>query len=97
MGTAIAGALEDLRWHWGNAYEITEALGVWRAVRLDNQVALIATDPGELRDLIMTNYAARPVPRPSLPAPRHPAPDPCPVPGDPAGQSGRRGVTGCGM
>jgi hypothetical protein len=57
-------ALDDLRWHWGDAYEITEALGVWRAVRRDNQVALIASGPGELRDLIVTDYNRRPVPRP---------------------------------
>ena len=30
--------------HWGDAYEITEALGVWRAVRRDNQVACERTD-----------------------------------------------------
>ena len=40
MDTGIAEALEDLRWNWDGAYEITEALGVWRAVRRDNQVTL---------------------------------------------------------
>ena len=54
-------ALADLRWHWGEAYEITEALGVWRAVRLDNQVALVAGDPEELRALIIHDYTCRPV------------------------------------
>jgi hypothetical protein len=56
-------ALRDLQYHWGAAYEITEALGVWRAVRLDNSVALIATDPGALHDLILEDYGRRPVPR----------------------------------
>jgi hypothetical protein len=56
-------ALADLRWHWGDAYEISEASGAWRAVRLDNGVTLVASDPGELRDLIVGDYNARPVPR----------------------------------
>jgi hypothetical protein len=59
-------ALADLRHHWSGAYEITEALGAWRAVRLDNQRALVAADPGELRDLIRADYAANPVPRQRL-------------------------------
>jgi hypothetical protein len=54
--------LDDLRWHWGDAYEISEALGVWRGVRRDNQVALIASSPGELRDLVVADYDRRPVP-----------------------------------
>ncbi len=83
MSTGIAAALEDLRRNaagdrrdlrrnWGGAYEITEDdLGVWRAVRRDSQVTLIATSPGRLRDLITANYTARPVPR--SPGPRsHP-------------------------
>jgi hypothetical protein len=56
-------ALADLRWHWGEAYEITEACGVWRAVRLDNQRAVVATEAEELRDLITADYARQPVPR----------------------------------
>lgn len=56
-------ALGDLDWHWGEAYEITEALGVWRAVRRDNQRTLIATDAQDLRDLIKADYAKLPVSR----------------------------------
>jgi hypothetical protein len=56
-------ALAELVFHWGEAYEITEALGVWRAVRRDNQVSLVASDPASLRELIIGNYTARPVPR----------------------------------
>jgi hypothetical protein len=63
----VEAALDDLKWHWGDAYEITEALGVWRAVRRDNQVSLIARGPDELHNLIKDDYAARPVPR-DLPA-----------------------------
>jgi hypothetical protein len=59
-----AGDLKDLRRNWGGAYGITEDdLGVWRAVRRDSQVTLIATSPRRLRDLITANYTARPVPR----------------------------------
>jgi hypothetical protein len=79
VSTGIAGALEDLRRHaagdlkdlrrnWGSAYEITGAPG-WRAVRRDSQVALIASSPRRLRDLITADYAARPVPR-SCPGPQ---------------------------
>ena len=64
-----AGDLKDLRRNWGGAYEITADLGVWRAVRRDSQVTLIATSPGKLRDLITANYTARPVPR-SCPCPQ---------------------------
>jgi hypothetical protein len=63
MQSARATALHDLDWHWGSAYEITEALGVWRAVRRDNQVTLVASDPGELWRLIIADYTARPVRR----------------------------------
>ena len=56
-------ALRYLQWNWGEAYEITEALGVWRAVRLDNQKTLIATEAIDLRDEIVQDYAAKPVPR----------------------------------
>ncbi len=64
----IAGALKDLRRNWGGAYEITEAPGVWRAMRLDNQATLIAIGPRELRDLITADCTAQPVPR-SCPCP----------------------------
>ena len=56
-------ALRYLQWNWGSAYEITEASGVWRAVRLDNQKTLIATEAPDLRDEIVQDYAANPVAR----------------------------------
>ncbi len=55
--------LSDLRWHWGDAYEISEAIGVWRAVRRDNLVTLVASGAGELRDLMVADYSRRPVAR----------------------------------
>ena len=56
-------ALTYLQRNWGEAYEITEASGVWRAVRLDNQKTLIATEAIDLRDEIVQDYDANPVPR----------------------------------
>ena len=55
--------MESLQRNWGTAYEITEALGAWRAVRLDNQRSLIADRANELQDLIIHDYAAPPVER----------------------------------
>jgi hypothetical protein len=62
-GTLRDAALGHLHWHWGDAYEITEALGAWRAVRRDNQRSLIASEPEELRTLILADYLKEPVPR----------------------------------
>ncbi|HWG60890.1 MAG TPA: hypothetical protein VG253_04185 [Streptosporangiaceae bacterium] len=56
-------ALHDLQFHWGDAYEITCGLGVWRAVRPDNLVSLVACDPAKLRELISLDYSHQPVPR----------------------------------
>ncbi len=50
--------LEYLQKTWSTAYEITEALGVWRAVRLDNQKTLIANRADELQDLIIHDSSA---------------------------------------
>jgi hypothetical protein len=54
--------LADLRWHWGDAYEITGA-GEFRAVRRDNGLGLQAESADELRTLIRNDYRRRPVPR----------------------------------
>jgi hypothetical protein len=56
-------ALEALDWHWGEAYEITETAGEWRAVRRDNGRTLAATEAEDLRDLIKADYTKEPVPR----------------------------------
>lgn len=56
-------ALNHLRWNWGEAYDIGEGLGAWRAVRRDNGVTLVAADPAELKSLIVADYARQPVPR----------------------------------
>ena len=55
--------LAYLQSNWGEAYEITEALGVWRAVRLDNQRVILGRDASELHTLIVDDYIADPVRR----------------------------------
>jgi len=71
MGRAAAGraegdtgALEELEFHWGSAYEITVTGCMWTARRRDGKGAPL-TDPlpEGLRLRILADYAAMPVPR----------------------------------
>jgi hypothetical protein len=55
-------ALRSLQRSWGEVYEISEALGVWRAVRLLNGRTIIATDPEALHALIVRDYGVEIVP-----------------------------------
>ena len=55
--------LAELRWHWGEAYEITWDNAQFVAARRDNGAALKAETPGELWDQIRDDYSASPVPR----------------------------------
>jgi len=58
------GPLDDLRWHWGDAYLIHYfAGGKWVAQRRDSHETMSAPDPGRLLDLIREDYAAHPVGR----------------------------------
>ena len=59
-----AADLDDLRWHWGEAYLIHH-LGpdVWVAQRRDSRQTIGAQDPETLRERINADYAARPVSR----------------------------------
>lgn len=59
-----AADLDDLRWHWGEAYLIHH-LGpdVWVAQRRDSRQTIGAEDPETLRERIKADYAARPVSR----------------------------------
>jgi len=59
--------LADLRWHWGDAYEIKWS-GTFSGVRLDNGLAVKAASADELRALIRSDYSRRPVPRRSQPS-----------------------------
>lgn len=56
--------LSELRWHWGSAYLIhSPAPGLWMAQRRDDREMLRAESAWELRDAILADYSARPVPR----------------------------------
>jgi hypothetical protein len=59
-----AADLDDLRWHWGDAYLIHH-LGpdTWVAQRRDSRQTLGAEDPETLRERIKADYAAHPVDR----------------------------------
>lgn len=58
--------LVELRWHWGSAYVISHpAPDMWVAQRRDTRKTLRAGTPAALRELILADYFARPVPRDS--------------------------------
>jgi len=67
--------LDELRWHWGDAYLICcFGLGRWVAQRRDSHATIGAEGPDELRDLIAADYAERPVSRRIAEADRPQAP-----------------------
>jgi|GEM_PF-5606798 len=59
--------LYALRLNWDEAYLISfstdDPLEPWRAERLDDHAVLTAGSPATLRDAIIEDYSARPVPR----------------------------------
>jgi hypothetical protein len=62
-------SLPDLRHHWGEAYLISGTIGHWRAERKDDGRTLTADDLEKLRQAIIADYTAKPVPRSPLPPP----------------------------
>jgi hypothetical protein len=57
-------ALTALRWHWGSAYSVQHPEpGVWLAWRRDTREMLRADSAEALRESIITDYFACPVPR----------------------------------
>jgi hypothetical protein len=58
-----AAALDDLRWHYGEAYLIELIGDRWIAQRRDSHATMSAGSPDQLLGLIRADYAARPVPR----------------------------------
>ncbi len=59
-----AGELDELRFHWGDAYDIGAGGGVYTATRRDGQGSRLADpSPGGLFRQIRADYAAMPVPR----------------------------------
>ncbi|MGA2829216.1 MAG: hypothetical protein ABSF03_24250 [Streptosporangiaceae bacterium] len=63
MDKARAAALSDLDLHWGRVYDLAVTRAGWVAKRLDDNRALVADSPEELRELIRADYAAEPVSR----------------------------------
>jgi hypothetical protein len=62
---AEADALDQLRWDWGEAYEIgRDGERGWHARRRDGLGGyLVGTGPDQLRYAIRADYTIRPVPR----------------------------------
>jgi hypothetical protein len=70
VGDDLAGALAELRHHYGSAYLIEHPdPDVWIARRRDNREVLRAEDPEILLRLIRADYAANPVSRSAGPPP----------------------------
>ena len=71
MGRAASGRLEgdadeldELRFHWGSAYDIGADGGVYTARRRDGKGGTLTDSlPEGLRLRILADYAAMPVPR----------------------------------
>ena len=60
----IRAALDELEFHWGSAYHIAVADGMYTARRLDGKGAPLADPlPAGLRLRIQADYTAMPVPR----------------------------------
>jgi len=55
-----AAALDDLRWHYGEAYLIELTGGRWVAPRRDSHTTMSAGGPDRLLDLIRADNAAHP-------------------------------------
>jgi hypothetical protein len=64
MARTRGAQLADLRWHWGEAYDITWA-GRFRATRLDDGTVLEAGTAEQLREMVRADYSQRPVKPPS--------------------------------
>lgn len=57
--------LDELRWHWGDAYLIEHfpGPGKWVAQRRDDHATISASTPDELNDKIRADYLKCPVSR----------------------------------
>jgi hypothetical protein len=60
-------ALDDLRWHWGEAYLFRQVGSRWVAQRRDSHATISADGPEPLLGLVKKDYAAHPVPRDTWP------------------------------
>lgn len=72
------GQLDELRWHWGDAYLIHyfETAGKWVAQRRDSHATISAGEPAGLLEKIRRDYGQCPVSRAVAPRTSRPeAPD----------------------
>ncbi|HLX48422.1 MAG TPA: hypothetical protein VKS82_08820 [Streptosporangiaceae bacterium] len=77
-------ALEALRWHWGEVYEIGVDDGQWWYRRRDGKGGTeTAATPDELRAMIITDYTIMPVPREPSPGRTTPTATGQPTPTEP--------------
>jgi hypothetical protein len=57
---AASEALDDLRFHWSEAYEITASRGTWQAApKADPAAVLTAATAADLRKAIRADYGTR--------------------------------------
>jgi hypothetical protein len=59
-GDRDEAALDDLRWHWGSAYDIDFDGKRWAAEHRATGHSLTSETPYGLRDLIVADYSAHP-------------------------------------
>jgi len=55
--------LDELRWHWGEAYLVHHLGGRWVAQRRDSRETISADGAAGLAEAIARDYQARPVAR----------------------------------
>ena len=67
--------LDELRWHWDEAYLIDLIGSRWIAQRRDSHATISADSPVSLLDLIRVDYARHPVSRRIAGADRPQTPD----------------------
>jgi hypothetical protein len=63
MAWTLEDELDELRWHWGDAYAINWLGSTWLAQRRDTGATLTADTPEALHERIKGDYTASPVPR----------------------------------
>ena len=70
-----AEQLDELRWHYGDAYLIDMLGARWVAQRRDSRATISAASPAELLGKIRADYASQPVGRQAAGADRPQPPD----------------------
>ena len=80
-GMTESRELAELRYHWGEAYQLAVWGGGWRAKRRDGEGGwILAEDPEALYEAIRADYQRDPVSRDVGSSPRAALPAACPPP-----------------